>query len=132
MRLVILLSLVILSCSDETVPKGVLASDKMEAVLYDVIRADEMVDVYSIQDSAYRNFSKRSALYDSVFHIHAISKEGFQKSLQFYQDRPDLLKTIFDSLQKRTDTTVTVRVMDTTATHTIDTITGRIKLKPKK
>ena len=103
MRILLLLCLFIVSCSGDAIPKDVFPPAKMESVLYDVIRADELVDFTILRDSTYRNFSKRSALYDSIFHIHAITKESFQKSLQFYQDRPDLLKKILESLHTKTD-----------------------------
>lgn len=110
MRILLLFLLVIFSCS-KPVPKGVFPPQKMEAVLYDVIRADELADFSTIMDSTYRNFSKRAALYDSIFHIHSISKEDYKKSMQFYQSRPDLLKEILDSLYTKTtppkaDTTI--------------------------
>ena len=105
MRLIIFSSvLVLLACSGEpSVPKGVLPPEKMEAVLYDVMRADEMANFYSLKDSTYHNFSKRTALYDTIFHLHGIGKETFQKSMNYYQGRPDLLKIIFDNLQKKAD-----------------------------
>jgi len=106
MRLLIFLCFFIGSCAGESIPKDIIPPAKIEAIWYDAIRADEMVDVYSIQDSTYRNFSKRSALYDSIFHIHSISKESFEKSMEFYEGRPDLLKTILESLQKKIDTVV--------------------------
>ena len=104
MRQFALVSIVLFACSGEpSVPKGVLGPKKMEAVLYDVIRADEMVDFYSLQDSTYRNFSKRTALYDTIFQLHAIDKATFQNSMNYYQSRPDLLKIILEQLQKKTD-----------------------------
>ena len=100
------LSLVLFSCASKVaVPKDVISPDKMERVMYDVIRADELVDFSITIDSSYRNFSKRTALYDSIFSFHAVSKEYYQKSLQFYQSHPDLLKAILESLQKKTDST---------------------------
>ena len=90
-----------------SVPKDVLPNDKMQAVLYDVIRADEMVDFRQITDSAYRPFSRRAAIYDTIFQLHAVKKEDFQKSLKFYQTRPDLLKGVIEDMQKKIkDTTV--------------------------
>ena len=91
------------SCSQESVPKGVLSPEKMETVLFDLVRAEEFVDFSSIQDSSYRVFNKRSALYDSISNIHSITKETFQKSWQYYQGRPDLLKKILESLHSKTD-----------------------------
>lgn len=104
MRIFLLVSLFVCSCSGESVPKGVLPPEKMEAVLYDLIRADELVDFSIIQDSSYRNFSKRSSFYDSISHIHGLTKEALQKSWLYYQGRPDLLKKILESLHAKTDT----------------------------
>lgn len=126
MRLLFLVSFFILSCSNEaSVPKGILQPKKMEAVLYDVILADELVDFSSIRDSTFRPFAKRAALYDSVFSLHSTSKDGFKKSLQFYQGRPDLLKTILDSLQKKADTAAAVKVINVAPIRSDDTTTTR-------
>lgn len=102
--LALLLLIFFASCSGEDVPKDVMPPDKMEAVLYDVILADELADFSSMQDSTYRNLGKRTVLYDSIFRNHNITKQAFQKSFEFYQQRPDLLRTILDSLQTKPDT----------------------------
>ncbi len=87
--------------SKESVPPGVLPANKMQVVLWDVLRADEMINFYKERDSSLNSLSKHIELYDTIFAMHKISKEDFKKSLQFYQARPDLLKIILDSLQKR-------------------------------
>ncbi|HVF82317.1 MAG TPA: DUF4296 domain-containing protein [Flavisolibacter sp.] len=117
MRILALLSFFVLSCAQGTsVPEEILPPPKMEAVLYDVISADELADFSVMRDSTYRVLSKRTSLYDSIFSFHSIDKESFKKSLQFYQGRPDLLKKIFDSLQKRSDTAIAVQTRaDTSA-----------------
>jgi hypothetical protein len=117
MRIVILLCFVVLSCAENSsLPEEILPPPKMEAVLYDVISADELADYSGIRDSTYRALSKRTSLYDSVFQFHSTNKESFKKSLEFYQGRPDLLKVILDSLQKRSDTAIAVQTRaDTTA-----------------
>src|SRR5215218_8460548 len=106
MRILFLLSFCVWSCAGESVPKGVLTPEKMQTVLYDLVRAEEFVDFSSIHDSTYKAFSKRSALYDSISNIHSITKETFQRSWQYYQGRPDLLKKILESLSSKTDTAI--------------------------
>lgn len=95
------------ACSGVSMPDGVLPPAKMEKVLYDVVRADEMVDFLRLSDSAWQPFARRTSLYDSVFALHGIKKETFQKSLSYYQSRPDLLKDIIEGMhEKATDTTL--------------------------
>lgn len=102
MRILFFLSVVFAASScTSSIPKEVMSPEKMGAVLYDVIRADEMTDFLLANDSTYRVFSKRASLYDTIFQLHAVKKQEFQKSLKFYQGRPDLLKEILDSLQKK-------------------------------
>ena len=103
MRFLFFLSICIWSCSQAPAPDSVLSPEKMESVLYDLVHAEEFVDFSSMQDSSYRNFSKRAALYDSISNIHSITKETFKKSWQYYQGRPDLLKKILESLHAKTD-----------------------------
>lgn len=107
MRFLLFFTVVLMACSGTaSLPKDVLPPDQMSNVLYDVIKADEMVDFLQIADSTYRPFSRRASIYDTIFHFHAVKKEVFQKSLKFYQARPDLLKTVIEKMQKKiSDTT---------------------------
>jgi hypothetical protein len=106
------MSLFIWACRGGDVPKGVFSQEKMEAVLYDIIRADEYADQSGLTDSAFRRPAMRMALYDSVFHLHSIDKKDYEKSMKFYESRPDLLKVILDSLHSKTDPAKNVKVVD--------------------
>lgn len=102
MRFLLFLPFVFCACSGaNSVPKDVIPPAKMEAILYDVVRADEMVDFMQMSDSTFRKFSKRASFYDTIFQLHAVKKESVSKSLKYYQGRPDLLKEILDSLQNK-------------------------------
>jgi hypothetical protein len=82
------------------VPNDVLPPKKMQAVLWDVMQADEMAEYYSSKDSTYHSLSKHADYYQKVFSIHKISKKDFTRSLDYYENHPASLKTILDSLQK--------------------------------
>src|SRR5688572_26923951 len=112
MRLLLFLLLLIGACKGESVPKDIFPPEKMEAVLYDIIRADEYVDHSSLADSTYRQLTKRTTLYDSVFHLHSINKKEYERSMKYYENRPDLLKVILDSLHSKTDPSKNVKVVD--------------------
>lgn len=105
MRYWIVLSFFLAACGNTAVPKEVLPPEKMQDVMHDMIKADELVDFLRMSDSTYQPFSKRAALYDTVFSLHGVTKEKFQKSLKYYQSRPDHLKEIINDLHAEiTDT----------------------------
>ena len=93
------ISLLFFSCNSNDIPKDVLSQEKMEAVLWDVMRADEMASQYAITDSTFKDVSKNASLYQKIFQIHGITKSTFQKSLQYYQQHPAQLQPVIDSLK---------------------------------
>jgi hypothetical protein len=107
MRRTLFLTIFFTACaSNGGQPKEVLPPHEMGAVLYDVIQADELVDFAKFNDSTYQRFSRRTALYDTVFSLHGVTKNDFRKSLEYYQSRPDLLKDILEDLAKKAKDTV--------------------------
>ncbi len=95
---ILLLGFCILSCKS-SVTKDVLPPKKMQAVLWDVMQADEMSEYYSAKDSAFRSLPKHVDYYQKIFSIHKITKDDFTKSLSYYENHPAAFKTILDSLQ---------------------------------
>jgi hypothetical protein len=85
------------------IPKNVLPPEKMQSVLWDLLRADELANYYIPSDSSFKTLDKHDSLYQDIFSIHKISKEDFKRSMKYYQSRPDLLQTIMDSLQHTAD-----------------------------
>ena len=71
----------------------------MRKIMWDLIRADAYVTNFIMKDSAKNQKEESVALYEKIFDIHSTTKEAFQKSLTFYQGRPDLFKAISDSLR---------------------------------
>lgn len=107
--LILILIFSMAGCSQkDAVPRNVLKPAKMQAVLWDVLRADEMAGYYTQKDSSLNALKEHVDFYQEVFQIHKISKDDFKKSLQFYEGRPDLLKIIFDSLQKQSERSLKV------------------------
>lgn len=91
----------IISCSNSTVPNGIIQPDKMEAVAYDLLKADEYISNISSKDTTTNIKLKRSILYEQVFKLHDTSRKDFYTSYRYYQQHPDIQKTLFDSLAAR-------------------------------
>ena len=102
-KLVLQIFLFFSGCSGKKkIPGDILSKEKMQEVIWDMIRADEFVTIFIWKnDSAINRLAESSQLYDQVFSIHDITKVQFQKSLAFYRNHQDQLKIIIDSLNAK-------------------------------
>ena len=80
----------------------------MEKVLWDMIQAERYSTTFLKKDSTKNVNSETFKLYEEVFQIHKISRDQFVESYKFYLSRPDIMKTMLDSLsnmasRKRSD-----------------------------
>jgi len=93
----------IVGCSEkDTIPSGVLGKEEMGSIIWDMMQADQYAGNYLIKDSAKVNVKMETLkLYEEVFRLHKVTREEFRKSFQFYQDHPDITRTMFDSLIAR-------------------------------
>ncbi len=96
----------IVGCKNkEMIPENVLPPQKMQAVLWDMMRADQFLSDYILnKDTSLKKETESIKLYQQVLAINHISKEKFQTSFAFYQSHPSFLKTIMDSIANTTTT----------------------------
>lgn len=97
---ILILGLIVLnSCnSGNDIPSGVLKADKMQAVLWDIIKADVFTDEFIKKDSTKNAATENLKLQQQVFAIHKISKTEFYKSYDFYKSNTPLFKVMLDSM----------------------------------
>jgi len=99
-HLAILTTIFIFACIDNNkIPSGVLKQQQMRSVMWDLIRADEFISNYIAKDTTKDRKAESFKLYERIFALHKTTQEEVRKSLSFYQSRPDLLKTVADSLR---------------------------------
>ncbi len=93
-------SLLLLACSKkEKIPAGVLKEKKMQAVLWDIMRADQFLTNFVLnRDTSLDKRKESIKLYNRIFRVHAVTKEDFQQSMAYYSAHPELLKTLMDSV----------------------------------
>lgn len=117
---ILLLFFFLISCSGKNkIPQGVLPKQKMQAVLLDMLKADEFLTGYVFpNDSALNRKQESIQLYEQVFRIHQTDRDEFKKSLSFYQAHPSLMKEILDSLNKKQASLSTQRVKPVTTDTT--------------
>lgn len=96
---VMALMLGLIACSDRQVPRDVMEPEKMETVLWDMIRAGEFLNGFVLfRDTFHNNVQESRRWYDKVYELHQISREDFIRSYEYYKQHPRLMKKIFDSL----------------------------------
>lgn len=90
---------VFISCGNKNkIPEGVLTPDKMQAVLWDVIKADAFTGEIVRKDSAKKTADVNLKLQQEIFSIHKITRDDFYKSYDYYKENPGKLKVIMDSM----------------------------------
>jgi hypothetical protein len=81
--------------------RRILPKDKMQAVMWDMMRADKFLSDYVLsRDTSKKKDSESIKLYQQVLAIHRVNGEQFSESLQYYKERPDELRQIMDSISK--------------------------------
>jgi hypothetical protein len=104
-RVLLLLTLFtgIISCKNSgSVPGDVLPQPKMQAVMWDMMRADQFLSDYVLNKDSSKNKELESIkLYTRIFAFHKISKEEFEKSFAYYRSNPLQLQELMDSVSKQ-------------------------------
>jgi hypothetical protein len=91
--------LIFISCGNKNkIPEGVLKPDIMQAILWDVIKADAFTAEITRKDSVKKTADVNLKLQQQIFTIHKITRENFYKSYDYYKENPGKLKVILDSI----------------------------------
>ena len=99
---IILFSFCFLSCTNRSyIPGDIIRKEQMQNILWDMIRADLLAHEIIKKDSTKNLDTETNMLTQKIFAIHHIDKSKFDRSMQFYSKRPDMMNTILDSLNSR-------------------------------
>ncbi len=102
---VLFLLLLLAGCIDkDATPSGIIRKDTMQRVIWEMVQAEQYAKQYLARDSSHMNLrDSTNKLYQEVFQIHHITKDQFEKSYQYYLGRPDLIKSMFDTIVNRSN-----------------------------
>jgi hypothetical protein len=96
----LLLTGVVFSCTNKNkLPEGILPEPKMQAVLWDMIRAADFLNNYVFYKDASSDKAAESLKWnEKVFKLHNVTREQFVKSYDYYQQHPQKMKAMMDSI----------------------------------
>ena len=101
MRIVVFIILIccIAGCRDKhELPSGILKSEKMQAVLWDVILAESYTSQFIKKDSLKDDSLENARLQQQIFAIHKISSKEFYDSYNYYSSHAELMNALLDSM----------------------------------
>jgi ribonuclease HII len=93
-------SVLFYSCK-ERVPSGIIKQNKMQEVLWDMLRADALSHQLANSDSTKLPDDERAKLTRQVFIIHNITENQFDKSYSYYAQHPEIMRNMLDSLNSQ-------------------------------
>ncbi len=98
----LLFLMIAFSCRNK-VPNGILKPEKMQAVMWDVMRAEVFTENFISRDSSKDKITENIKLQKQAFQLNGVTKEDYYKSLEFYKKQPALFGPMLDSLSARQD-----------------------------
>lgn len=97
-----LLILFFCACSnDGDVPSHVLKPDKMQAVMWDIVRADVFTSEFIKADSTKDLLRENLQLQKKIFALNKITKEQYYTSFEYYKSKPELMRVMLDTMIAR-------------------------------
>jgi Domain of unknown function (DUF4296) len=94
----IIISVVLFSCSDDNLPRGILSHEKMELMLWEQMKADAFTKEFISKDPSKNLEVENIQLQQKLFAKYKIDKDDFYKSYQYYLKHDALMKDVLDSI----------------------------------
>lgn len=88
------------SCGNHKHPDGILSEPQMVSILSDLHTVDGYMATLSYSDSTRINGQN---LYETIYKKHNISRASYDKSLQYYSTRPEVIDSLYSLVEKRLD-----------------------------
>ena len=89
------------SCQSNSVPSDIIAVEKMQTIMWQLIQSDEYVNTLVARDTTKKSSTERMKRYQQIFDLNKTSLAEFKKSYRFYIEHPDVTKVMFDSISAK-------------------------------
>ena len=97
--LIIIVIVFITGCANNPTKKtAILAKEKMQVVLWDIIQANSYTEHFVVKDTLNNVEVENVKMQQKIFMLHNTSREEFYRSYNYYSSRPEMMKTLLDSI----------------------------------
>ena len=99
-----LLIFLVIGCTNKSgTPAGIFGKEKMQAIMWDIIRAEAFTDQFIKKDSSKNVFQENMKLQNAIFSIHKVTRSEYYKSYDYYISHTDLIRGVLDSMSAKAD-----------------------------
>ncbi|MFZ9660844.1 MAG: DUF4296 domain-containing protein [Chitinophagaceae bacterium] len=98
--LFLLATLICYSCSNKNA-KNIIPPEEMELIISDMMLAEGYSESGANKDSSRAKYDFLSNEVSKVLAIHKVTKEQYNRSFQYYIKRPDIMRTMIDSITSK-------------------------------
>jgi hypothetical protein len=102
MRLMISLFIffaLLVACKNETKTEQQIPFDKMQLVVWQLLKADELYLKRNIADSSWKESKKNVQFYKQIFELNKVDRNQFYKQMENLESHPVELKVLMDSVE---------------------------------
>ncbi|MFT3950282.1 MAG: DUF4296 domain-containing protein [Agriterribacter sp.] len=80
---------------------GIIPSDKMGSVIFDMNVAEDFVNMYVAKDSSRNKVAELNKEYQKIYLLYNITEDQFKSSYEYYKSHPAEYKTLIDALNAK-------------------------------
>ncbi len=99
MKKIIYILVVVASIACGMRPSGIMSDTKMENLIFDLTVGDAVLQTHNINSQ-----EQKKEYYDFIYSKNGVTKEQFEKSLEWYAYKPKKLELIYTNVKSRIDT----------------------------
>lgn len=97
-NILFILVVLLAACNFSNKGKPVVAFEKMQKVIWELMKTDDYYTRISLADTNLRGKHKNIELYEQVFQLNKISSKDFYTTIEYYEKHPILFKELMDSV----------------------------------
>ena len=100
MKKLLLLSCILLACSNAEKANKLIDMKTMQTVVWQLMQVDEYYTRISVVDSTWKADKKNVEFYQQIFDLNKVDRNNFYHTIEYLQKHPIEFKKLMDSVNE--------------------------------
>jgi hypothetical protein len=96
---IFILFVLLVACNNEAKNEQQIPFEKMQTVVWQLLKADELYARKSVTDSTWKASKKNVVFYQQIFDLNKVDRTQFYKQMENLKAHPVEFKTLMDSVE---------------------------------